>query len=77
MQQDQPEPMLSIREVRAMVSLSTATIYRMIADQRFPRRVRVSMNRVAWRRSQIAAWQQALEGFDGCNAEGSGSLAPL
>jgi len=50
------DPMLRIRQVSAMTSLSTSTIYREIAAGRFPPSVRLTTNTVAWRSSDLQAW---------------------
>lgn len=50
------DPMLRLPEVRNVVGLSTATIYRLIAANEFPRPRRISRAAVAWPQSSIAAW---------------------
>lgn len=53
---------IHIREVMRMTSLSKKNIYRMIGAGQFPRQVVLSARRVAWLKSDIAAWQVARLG---------------
>lgn len=57
MQQERPERMISRREVQALVPVSTATLYRMMARREFPAQHRISQNRVAWIEREVLAWQ--------------------
>lgn len=55
-----PNPRLvSVPELRRRTSLSTATIYRLIADGSLARPSRISPNRVAWSSDYIDAWLAA------------------
>lgn len=54
-----PRHMLSIAEVTAATSLCRATIYNLVNAGRFPRQVRLSRNRVAWRASEVDAWLES------------------
>lgn len=47
---------LSLRTVREATSLGKSTIYRLIADDKFPRPVRISERRVAWLESDLQTW---------------------
>lgn len=47
-------------EVEKRVGLSTSAIYRRMAEDRFPRPVRLGSHAVAWRESDIDAWIDAL-----------------
>jgi prophage regulatory protein len=47
--------------VEKQTSLDITTIYRKMKAGTFPQPVRVGKRRVAWRESDIAAWQAALE----------------
>lgn len=46
--------------VEDRTSLDITTIYRKIKVGAFPRPVRVGKRRVAWRETDVAAWQNAL-----------------
>jgi prophage regulatory protein len=48
-------------EVEEMTSLDITTIYRKIKAGDFPKPLRVGRRRVAWRQSDITAWQAGLE----------------
>jgi prophage regulatory protein len=47
--------------VEERTSLDITTIYRKMKVGTFPQPVRVGRRRVAWRESDIAAWQAGLE----------------
>ena len=47
--------------VERETSLDITTIYRRMKAGTFPQPVRVGKRRVAWRESDIAAWQASLE----------------
>jgi len=48
-------------EVEDVTSLDITTIYRKIKAGDFPKPLRVGRRRVAWRQSDITAWQARLE----------------
>lgn len=50
---------LRIRHVIRMTGLGRTTIYRMVAEKRFPRPVRLGTRAVAWRREDLEHWSQA------------------
>ena len=47
---------LRLQAVNQVTGLSRSTLYRLIADERFPRPVRLGTRAVAWRRTDIDAW---------------------
>jgi predicted DNA-binding transcriptional regulator AlpA len=53
--------LLDRRAIEARTSLDITTIYRRIKVGAFPPPVRVARRRVAWRESDVAAWQDGLE----------------
>lgn len=53
-----PGRLLKISDVVREVSLSQATIYRMMARGEFPRSRVISRQRVAWIEAEIEAWKQ-------------------
>jgi prophage regulatory protein len=44
------------KQVREMITLSYAQIDRLEAANRFPKRIRVSNNRVAWIKAEVEEW---------------------
>ncbi|PMU11719.1 MULTISPECIES: AlpA family transcriptional regulator [unclassified Pseudomonas] len=46
-------------EVLQITSFSRATLWREVKAGRFPKSVRISVGRVAWRASELATWQEA------------------
>jgi prophage regulatory protein len=51
--------LIPMPEVRALTSLSKATIYRKVSERTFPAPVRIGKSRVAWRQTSIAKWMDA------------------
>lgn len=47
-------------KVMQITGLGRTTIYRMIAEARFPRPVRLSQRAVAWRSEDLVAWRASL-----------------
>jgi prophage regulatory protein len=56
--QDQfpPERLIRIAEVKKLTGLSAASIYRKIADNKFPRQVSIGTAARAWPLSEIQNW---------------------
>lgn len=50
---------MRLPEVRTASGLGSSTIYRHIAAGTFPAPVKLSETAVAWKESEIAAWQQS------------------
>ena len=53
------DPLLSIKQVMRVTSLSRASIARFMAAKRFPQSVALSPGRRAWRASEISAWNES------------------
>jgi len=53
--------LVSIKELKKLVGLSNATIYRLIRNGTFPKQVHLSDKCVAWRLSAIEAWVREKE----------------
>jgi prophage regulatory protein len=51
---------LRMPTVMRMTGLGRSTIYRLIADQKFPSPVRLGPRAVAWRRTDLDRWSEAL-----------------
>jgi len=58
--------LVSLPEVRRITSLGTTTIYAAMKREQFPKQIRITPGRVAWRESEIEAWLQN-------NAENTGT----
>jgi prophage regulatory protein len=50
---------LRLHAVLRLTGLSRSTVYRLIADERFPRPVQLGPRAVAWRRVDVDAWSEA------------------
>lgn len=50
---------LHLQAVIRVTGLSRATLYRLIADEQFPRPVRLGPRAVAWRCTDVEAWSEA------------------
>ena len=54
-----PDPMfLRLPAVLRLTGLGRSTVYRMIAEDRFPAPVLLATRAVAWRRKDIEAWSE-------------------
>jgi prophage regulatory protein len=51
-----PGRLMRLAEVRALTSLSTATIYRLMRQGKFPQSVKLSERATAWLESEVTAW---------------------
>ena len=47
---------LTIKEVITVTGLGRSTIYRMIPEGEFPKQIKLSRGRVAWRTADIEQW---------------------
>ncbi len=65
------DALLNQREVAQLTRLSKGSLYRLMQAGVFPRPVRLSVNRVAWRTRDVIAWINSLPEADG----GSSQLA--
>jgi prophage regulatory protein len=54
-----------IATVVQMTGLCRATIYRMIAEKRFPAQVRIATRAVGWRMSDLERWSNERVGVTG------------
>ena len=48
--------LLKLKQVIEITGLSRASIYRLIEDEKFPKQVRISARRVAWKNTDIESW---------------------
>ncbi len=54
------EKLLSVADVVRVMKLSRATVYRLIADEKFPAGYRVAgLRQRRWKESEVAAWLDA------------------
>ena len=53
--------LLSINAVSDMTSFSRSTIYRYIAQNKFPAPIKIGSRRVAWKSTDILEWIERLE----------------
>jgi prophage regulatory protein len=54
-------PMLSIKQVLALIPFSRATLYREIEAGRFPAAHEIAPRRIAWFKDEVASWQLATK----------------
>lgn len=52
-------------EVERLTGLSRSTIYAMMANETFPKPVRIGRRAVAWRESDLATWQASRDVANG------------
>ncbi len=56
----QIRPMLSIKQVLALIPFSRATLYREMKAGRFPTAHEIAPRRIAWFKDEVAAWQLGI-----------------
>ncbi len=56
--QDRTSVFLRMPSVMQMTGLGRSTIYRLMAQQKFPCPVRLGVRAVAWRQSELDVWSQ-------------------
>jgi prophage regulatory protein len=62
-----PLRLLRFGEVRRRTGLSRSTIWRMERSGVFPKRIKVSVNVVAWREDEVSEWiASKIQGREGC-----------
>lgn len=57
-----PQALLRLSDVCALVGLSRSTIYNLLAESQFPAPVRVSVRAVRWRAAEVLDWIDARRG---------------
>ncbi len=56
---DPPSLFLRLPAVMKLTGLGRSTIYRMVADKRFPCPVQIASRAVAWRRTDLDRWSES------------------
>lgn len=56
-QQPKLQKWIRIKEVMSLTSLSRPTIYRLMKSGKFPKSVTIGSKTIAWRESDLIAWQ--------------------
>lgn len=56
---DAPSILLRLPAVMKLTGLGRSTIYRMVAERRFPTPVRITNRAVAWWRADLDQWSEA------------------
>lgn len=54
------EALLRLPDLKRLLGVSRTTIYRMIAERRFPKPYLIGVRAVAWRRTEALAWLREL-----------------
>ena len=55
-QQTAIDPLLRLRTVMEVTGLARSTIYRLVAEHRFPAPVKLAERAVAWRHDDVRTW---------------------
>lgn len=53
--------LLSMRELLDLIPYSRASIYRLEAAGKFPKRLKIGDNKIAWREADVLAWQTSRQ----------------
>jgi prophage regulatory protein len=56
---DLPDRLIDAKERRLLVPFSDMHVWRLERDGKFPKRIKIGPNRVAWQLSEILAWIEA------------------
>jgi prophage regulatory protein len=59
---DKPRPMLSEKQVLAIIPVGRTTLWRLERSGRFPRSTYISPNRRVWYEDEILRWQREIDG---------------
>ena len=54
-----PDRLIDAKERRRLVPFSDMHVWRLERDGKFPKRIKIGPNRVAWQLSEILAWIEA------------------
>ena len=54
-----PNSLIDAKERRRLVPFSDMHVWRLERDGKFPKRIKIGPNRVAWQLSEILAWIEA------------------
>ena len=57
-QNQQAQYMIDVRKVAAILSISTRSVWRLVASEEFPQPIRFGRN-VRWRLAEVEAWIEA------------------
>nr|WP_320050747.1 AlpA family phage regulatory protein [uncultured Desulfuromonas sp.] len=60
-----PERLLRLPQVMEIVPLGKSTIWKMVAEQRFPAPLKISRRCTVWKRSSVMAWLEELDKKEG------------
>lgn len=60
-QQPKLQKWIRINEVMSLTSLSRPTIYRLMKSGKFPKSVTIGSKTIAWRESDLLAWQDGKQ----------------
>lgn len=55
----QPDPLLTLRDVQRITTLSRSSVLRFVAAGRFPKPIHLSANRRAWRAAEVQEWNES------------------
>lgn len=72
----EPDRIIRLKTVIYRSGLSRSTVYRKINEGTFPPRVKVSLNGVGWRESELNRWIDDPVGYRP-SVDAAGSRAPL
>lgn len=56
--------LIPMKDLRKLIPYSSTHIYRLIKQNKFPKPIRLGVNRVAWKSSDIEAWIEERETKD-------------
>lgn len=57
----EPMKLIDLKKVKDLLSVSTATIYRWMDNEGFPKPLKLSANCARWKENEIVEWLQGRE----------------
>ena len=58
---NQVTQILRMRDVMAKLGVSRSTVYRLVADEKFPRQIKIGKRTVGWRLDAVEQWLDARD----------------
>lgn len=54
--------LIRLKELIKMIGLSRSTVYKLLSEDKFPKRIRLTQRTVVWRLSEIETWIEERDG---------------
>ena len=54
--------LIRLKELIKIIGLSRSTVYKLLSEDKFPKRIRLTQRTVVWRLSEIETWIEERDG---------------